>query len=111
MLSQHPMHRVQDIIDRWRDWIHVDIPVSMFLVQPLPPNGANEIFAHVILVQRPQPHTRAALISVVEMLDDPWNPIQFSVFLLTEVNHEQLLDEATVSSPFLPLNTPSGARR
>ena len=104
MLRSHPMHWVQDIIDRWTDWILVEFPVQLHLVQPQPPEGTNLI----ILVQRQELHTRAALISVVEMLDDPWNPVQFSSFCLLKSRTSNWWDEATVSSPFLPLGTVSG---
>ena len=38
------------------------------------------------------------------MLDDPWHPSSFALLSPHEVTYEQLLDEATVSSSFTPLD-------
>ena len=103
VLSPHPMHWVDDLVSRWRDWLLPDFPVHIHLVQPHPLSGSGEVCAHVILVQRPQRTSRAALVSITEMLDDPWNPTPFSILLPLDVTYEQLLDEATVSSSFAPL--------
>ena len=104
------MHWVDDLISLWRDWILHESTVHIHLVQPHPLSGTGEVCAHVILVQRPHPAYRAALISVTEMLDDPWHPTPFSILLPPEITYEQLPDEATVSSDFVPLDESSAAQ-
>ena len=69
---------------------------------PQPPGGQPQIRAHVLIAQNP-PHDQAAvLVSVTEMLEDPWHPDRFAVFLPTEVSRARLCQEATVQETIFP---------
>jgi hypothetical protein len=47
---------------------------------------------------------RSALITVVELLEDPWNPSSFCTLLPLHVSHQQLLTVADITDRCVPLN-------
>ena len=87
---------IPDIIRRWEDFIRLGAPIDLHLVTPTPTGGLPEIKAHVLLVQNKPLHSAATLVSVMEMLEDPWHPSRFASFLPQEVSRQDLCREATL---------------
>ena len=104
LLSAHPAFWVDDILARWTDWILADHDLQLHLVQPHPSGGDADTVAHVIIVQRPRHDMRSALVTIVELLEDPWNPTSFCTLLPQHVSQQQLLTEADVTDRCVPLN-------
>ena len=71
LLSSTPFMWVEDIIQAWSDWIDVEQPVHLHVVQPPPPGGHPEIIAHVIVLQKPTSEAKAAIVSVTETTGGP----------------------------------------
>jgi len=70
----HTWHR--DIIERWIDRLDSMYPVHLHVVTPNPPGSSLAPEAHVIVLQRPNPLWRSALLSVLQPRTDPWH-LQF----------------------------------
>ena len=107
LLSPHPLYWTSDILQRWKDWIEPGHPVLLQLVQPSPSGGLSDTAAHVVVIQRQLPDKRTAIITVVELLEDPWHPTSFCTLLPTQVSHQELLDEADVTPRCQPLTEQS----
>ena len=76
-MSTSPTQWPVDVLQRWSDFIQPGTPVYLFVVQPDPPGGQPDIIAHVIVAQNPPADRFAAIVSVTELLDDPWHPTRF----------------------------------
>ena len=101
-LGPQPSTWHHDIIERWREMLDVTFPVHLFVVMPNPPGHSLEQEAHVIIVQRPNPLWRAALLTVSHPRVDPWH-IQFlCVMLDAETSLEQLAFISGVTHPSNP---------
>ena len=100
LLSNTPYRWVEEIIQRWADWIDPAEPVNLHVVHPRPPGGQPEVIAHVLLVQKPTMHTRVALVTVTETLEDPWHPERFCALLPPLVSLDYLAEEAMVPTCF-----------
>ena len=94
LLNTNPMQWTGEIVQRWADFIIPDAPVSLFVVQPDPPGGDADIIAHVLVVQNMQPHHAAVLVSVTELLVDPWHPSRFVLFMPDQVTRSELFQHA-----------------
>jgi len=96
---QHAWHH--EIIERWREMLDIRFPVYLFVVMPNPPGQTMEPEAHVILLQRPNPLWRAALLTVTQP-DDPWH-VQFICAMLdAQTSLEQLAFISGVTHPSNP---------
>ena len=96
----HTWH--QDIVERWVDRLDTLYPVQLHVVTPNPPNISLAPEAHVIVLQRPNPLWRSALLSVLQPRSDPWH-IQFVCAMLdAETSLEQLGFISGVSHPSNP---------
>jgi len=104
LLGPLPMHWPFEILNRWQDWIDPRHDVTLTLVQPQPSGGSPEVVAHVIVMQAQNPDTRAALITVVELLEDPWHPTSFCTLLPTQVTAQIIMHEAGINDRCRPLN-------
>ena len=101
-LGPQPSTWHHDIIERWREMLDVAFPVHLFVVMPNPPGHSLEQEAHVIIVQRPNPLWRAALLTVSHPRVDPWH-IQFlCVMLDAETSLEQFAFISGVTHPSNP---------
>lgn len=98
------MHWPFEILHRWQDWIDPTEEVTMHLVQPSPSGGGPDVLAHVIVMQSHEPATRAALITVTEMLEDPWHPTSFCTLLPTLVTASDIMQEAGITERIRPLS-------
>ena len=101
-LSPQPHTWHHDIIERWREMLVVRFPVHLFVVMPNPPGQSLEQEAHVILVQRPNPLWRAALLTVTHPREDPWHMQFLCVMLDVETSLEQLAFISGVTHPSNP---------
>ena len=104
LLGPLPMHWPFEILNRWQDWIDPRHDVTLTLVQPQPSGGSPEVVAHVIVMQAQNPDTRAALITVVELLEDLWHPTSFCTLLPTQVTAQIIMHEAGINDRCRPLN-------
>ena len=96
----HTWH--QDIVERWVDRLDTLYPVQLHVVTPNPPNISLAPEAHVIVLQRPNPLWRSALLSVLQPRSDPWH-IQFVCAMLdAETSLEQLGFISGVTHPSNP---------
>jgi hypothetical protein len=82
--------------------LDVRFPVHLFVVMPNPPGQSLEQEAHVILVQRPNPLWRAALLTVTHPREDPWHMQFLCVMLDVETSLEQLAFISGVTHPSNP---------
>ena len=73
-LQPHTWH--QDIVERWVDRLDPLYPVHLHVVTPNPPGRSLTPEAHVIVLQRPNPLWRSALLTVLQPRSDPWH-LQF----------------------------------
>ena len=73
ILSTQPVQWPTDILQRWADWLQPGQPVDLYVAQPDPPGGTPDILAHVLVVQNPPPDQFAVLVSVTELMEDPWH--------------------------------------
>ena len=98
--QQHTWH--QDIIEAWRDRLDPIYPVHLHVVTPNPPGTSLELEVHVIVLQRPNPLWRSALLTVSQPRADPWN-LQFICAMLdAETSLEQLAFISGVTHPSNP---------
>ena len=72
LLSGHPNQWPSDILQRWADFLQPSQPVNLYVVQLDPPGGLPDIVAHVLVVQNAHSQHAAALVSVTELIEDPW---------------------------------------
>ena len=103
MLGQLPMHWPFEILSRWQDWIDPTQEVVLQLVQPHPSGGTPDVAAHVLVIQAQHQTMNAALITVVELLEDPWHPTSFCTLLPPQVNAQVIMQEAGVTDRCRPL--------
>ena len=96
LLSGHPNQWPSDILQRWADFLQPNRPVDLYVVQPDPPGGLPDIVAHVLVVQNAHSQQAAALISVTELIEDPWHPSRFVLFLNGQVTCEELFEHASI---------------
>lgn len=96
MLSTQPVQWPTDILQRWADFLRPGQPVELYVALPDPPGGTPEVLANVIVVQNPPHDKAAALISVTEMLEDPWHPSRFCTLLPTLVTCPLLYELAGI---------------
>lgn len=96
LLSANPSQWPSEVLQRWADILQPSQPVDLFVVQPDPPGGTPDIFAHVIVAQNAQPGQAAALVSVTELLEDPWHPSRFALFLHSPVTSNALFEHAGI---------------
>jgi len=105
LLGQLPMHWPFEILNRWQDWLDPTQDVTLQLVQPHPLGGDPNVAAHVIVIQAQNPATRAAVLTVVEMLEDPWHPTSFCTQLPSQVTEQVIIQEVGITDrcrPFRP---------
>ena len=95
-MSTSPTQWPVDVLQRWADFIQPGTPVYLFVVQPDPPGGQPDIIAHVIVAQNPPADRFAAIVSVTELLDDPWHPTRFCALLPNPVSRNELFDLAGI---------------
>ena len=95
-MSTSPTQWPVDVLQRWSDFIQPGTPVYLFVVQPDPPGGQPDIIAHVIVAQNPPADRFAAIVSVTELLDDPWHPTRFCALLPNPVSRNELFDLAGI---------------
>lgn len=103
ILRPHPHTWVTDIIARWQDTLNHQLPIFLHVVQPTPIASTNDIHAHVLVVQTPNEVLRAALLSIVHLNLDPWNPSYLAVMLDVETTVDQIAFVSHVSHPSNPL--------
>lgn len=96
ILSTQPAQWPQDILQRWADWLQPEQPVDLYVAQPEPPGGTPDILAHVLVVQNPPPDKFAVLVSVTELMEDPWHPSRFCTLLPGLVTREILFSQAGI---------------
>ena len=96
----HTWHHT--IIDRWRDLLEPDQPVHLHVVLPNPPGESLEPTVHVILIQKPNPLWRSALLTVSYPHIDVWNMQFFAVMLDANTDHEQLGFISGITHPSNP---------
>ena len=102
----HTWH--QDIVERWVDRLDPLYPVQMHVVTPNPPGMSLVPEAHVIVLQRPNPLWRSALLTVLQPRSDPWH-LQFVCAMLdAETSLEQLGFISGVTHPSNPAAHLSG---
>ena len=89
-LAPQPQSWHHDIIERWRDLLDPDHPVQLHVVTPNPPGDGFAHALHVIVVQRPNPLWRAALLTVSNMRPDPWHIAFVCAMLDSQTSLEQL---------------------
>ena len=96
----HTWHHT--IIDRWRDLLEPDHPVQLHVVLPNPPAESLEPEVHVILLQRPNPLWRSAVLTVSYPHIDVWSMQFLAVMLDVNTDHEQLGFISGVTHPSNP---------
>ncbi|CAL1165829.1 unnamed protein product, partial [Cladocopium goreaui] len=96
LLSGHPNQWPSDILQRWADFLQPNQPVHLYVVQPDPPGGLPDIVAHVLVVQNAPAQQAAALVSVTELIEDPWHPSRFALFLSNQVTCDDLFEHAGI---------------
>jgi len=96
----HTWHHT--IIDRWRDLLEPDQPVHLHVVLPNPPGESLEPTVHVIIIQKPNPLWRSALLTVSYPHIDVWSMQFFAVMLDANTDHEQLGFISGVTHPSNP---------
>lgn len=94
LLNTDPMQWTSEILQRWADFILPQNPTTLLVAQPDPPGGDPDIVAHVLVVQNPPPRHAAALVSVTELLEDPWHPTRFVLFLPDQVTRDDLFTQS-----------------
>lgn len=104
LLGHLPMNWPFEIINRWQDWIDPNIDVTLQLVQPQPSGGNPDVAAHIIVIQTRHDDLRPALVTVVEVLEDPWHPTSFCTLLPALVNAQTIMTEAGITERCQPLN-------
>ena len=104
LLGPLPMQWPFEILNRWQDFLDPEQDVTLQLVQPHPTGGSPDVVAHVIVMQAQNPTTRAALITVVELLEDPWHPTSFCTLLPTQVDEYTIIQEVGINDRCRPLN-------
>ena len=102
VLDPKPHTWQNTIIDRWRDLLEPDQPVHLHVVLPNPPGESLEPAVHVILLQRPNPLWRSALLTVSYPHIDVWNMQFLAVMLDANTDHEQLGFISGVTHPSNP---------
>lgn len=105
LLGTLPMHWPFEILSRWQDFIDPAQEVALHMVQPQPSGGDPDVIAHVIVLQAHDPATRAALVTVVELLEDPWHPTSFCTLLPTQVTAQVIMQEAGITERCRPLTS------
>ena len=93
----------QELARRWHDFIDPSVPLEFHLVQPSPLGGDPDIIGHVILRQHTFDAQRAALLSVIDWNDDPWNPMYVCTLLSPVTTYEDILYEAMVENDCPPV--------
>ena len=96
----HTWHHT--IIDKWRELLEPDQPVHLHVVLPNPPGASLEPELHVILLQRPNPLWRSAILTVSYPHVDVWSLQFFAVMLDVNTDHEQLGFISGVTHPSNP---------
>ena len=96
LLSANPTLWPSEVLQRWADILQPSQPVDLYVVQPDPPGGMPDVFAHVIVTQKAPPDQAAALVSVTELLEDPWHPSRFALFLHSPVTSDALFEHAGI---------------
>ena len=96
LLSANPTLWPSEVLQRWADMLQPSQPVDLYVVQPDPPGGMPDVFAHVIVTQMTPPDQAAALVSVTELLEDPWHPSRFALFLHSPVTSDALFEHAGI---------------
>ena len=102
LLDAKPHTWHQAIIDRWRDLLEPDHTVQLHVVLPNPPGESLEPEVHVILLQRPNPLWRSAVLTVSYPHIDVWNMQFLAVMLDAHTDHEQLGFISGVTRPSNP---------
>ena len=104
LLRPWPHTWTPDILARWQDTIDHSKPVHLHVVQPTPTQATNDIKAHVLLVQTPNPLWRAILMSITYFDRDPWNHDHLALMVDVETTVRQLSFIADVNHPANPMN-------
>ena len=96
----HTWH--EDIIQRWQDKLDNRYPVQLHVVTPNPPGQSLQVEAHVIVLQKPNPLWRSALLTVTYPATDPWHIHFICAMLDVETDMEQLSFISGVGHPANP---------
>ena len=64
---------LDDLAQLWHDFLDLAEPFQVFVVRPPPFAAAAGPLAHLLLVQRPQPHLASTLVAIVDDNIDPWS--------------------------------------
>ena len=91
-----------DIIRRWADRLDPEHAVHLHVVMPNPPKASLQPEAHVILVQKPNPLWRSALLTVSQPELDPWHMTYVCAMLDAETDIGQLSFISGVGHPANP---------
>jgi len=102
LLNAKPHTWHHTIIDKWRDLLEPDQPVHLHVVLPNPPGASLEPELHVILLQRPNPLWRSAILTVSYPHIDVWSLQFLAVMLDVNTDHEQLGFISGVTHPSNP---------
>ena len=92
-----------DIIQRWSERLDPLYAVHLHVVMPNPPRTSLHQEAHVILVQKPNPLWRSALLTVSQPEQDPWHLTYVCAMLDAETDIGQLSFISGVGHPSNPL--------
>ena len=92
-----------DVIQRWTDRLDPAHAVHLHVVMPNPPRTSLQPEAHVILVQKPNPLWRSALLTVSQPEQDPWHMTYVCAMLDAETDIGQLSFISGVGHPSNPL--------
>ena len=102
LLRPQPHTWHQDIIEAWRDRLDPVYPVHLHVVTPNPPGTSLALELNVIVLQRPNPLWRSALLTVTQPRANPWQ-LQFICAMLdAETSLEQLGFISGVTHPANP---------
>ena len=102
MLGAQPHTWHTDVIQRWHDRLDANYPVFLHVVTPNPPGTSLQPQAHVIVLQRPNPLWRSALLTVTQPMVDPWHIQYVCAMLDVETDLGQLSFISGVGHPANP---------
>ena len=89
-IGQHPHTWHQEIIDAWRDVLDVDQPIHLHVVMPNPTSADLEKRVHVIVLQKPNPLWRAAILTLAYPRENPWHITMLCVMLDAQTDIGQI---------------------
>ena len=96
------------ILAKWYDMIDPAAEVFLYVVQPQPFGGPNEVLAHVLLAQHQHRGFVSALITTIAPGDDIWDPPRVALKLPSVVDKGLLIQESGLfmfCPPFMPFNS------